>query len=244
MRIPLLLTLATLLLGCGASPRPTLPPLTHNPMDRYRFGCEPIDSAYVAAHLDELEELFGSHLTADTYRDKLLAALAFYPRLRGVNIELRQRVLRTSMAARPVKLGSTRSKRRYAILVDDISTKAHDFRHTSYSAQVGCFIHELGHVSHYERTANLDLIGEASAYVTNQRFKSRYEAIADSFVVRNGGGYFLYEYRRHTFEEADLPAEYLAFKERNYNTHKAVLRQHRRYLKKRGWENRCQHSRP
>ncbi len=221
--------------GCSPVDRSAIAPLTYNPISPYKFSCTPIDSLYIADHLDELEADFGNDLKADAYRDKLLAALAFYPRLRGVHIELVHQRLRTSMAARPLRLGADRARRRYAILVDDVSERASDFRKSSYSAQVGCFIHELGHVSHYERTANADLVAQGMAYVTNQDFKSRYEAIADSFVVVNGGAYYLSQYRTFTFEEADLPPEYLAFKRRNYNGPEDVLRQHRRYIRKKGW---------
>ena len=237
LRFPILFVFAVLTgllyYGC-ARPLPPASPLTYNPIDRYRFRCEPIDSVYVADHLDALETLFGANLHADAYRAKLLAALAFYPDLRDVEIHLRHRRLRTSMAARPLRLGAGPGRRRYAIYVDDITDKPNDFRNSIYAAQVGCFIHELGHIAHYEQQANDQLVTQGLAYVTNQKFKNRYERIADNNVLRVGGGYQLYLYRRFTFERAELPEDYLAFKRRNYRSQDRILELHLEYVEEIG----------
>lgn len=201
------------------------------PLARYRYSCQPLDSLAVAAVLPELEEQFGGNLEATDYRDKLLAALSFYPGLRGVNIKLVQKRLRTSMAARPLGLRGRRDRRTYAVYVDDLSIKAADFRKASYAAQVGCFIHELGHVSHYVNRSNVRLLGDGAAYVTSQRFKNHYERTADRLAIQNGGGYYVYLYRTFTFEEANLPEVYLAFKRRNYTSNQELLVKHIAYLR-------------
>lgn len=201
------------------------------PLASYRYSCKTIDSVAVAGLLPELEEKFGAHLQASAYRDKMLAALSFYPELRGVKIRLIRKQLRTSMAARPLGITRRRGRRNYAIYVDDTSNKVADFRNSSYSAQVGCFIHELGHIAHYVGRSNLQLLGEGTAYVTNQGFKNRYERIADSLAIQNGGGYYVYLYRTFTFEEAELPEAYLAFKQRNYTSNKQLLAKHIAYLR-------------
>lgn len=221
----LLLTLS----ACGALPERYDEPYS-SPLAEYRFSCQSIDSLEVAAVLPELERQFGKNLDATEYRDKILAALSFYPQLRDKRIHLVQRRLRTSMAARP-GLSVSRRRRRYAIHVDDISDKPSDFRKASYSAQVGCFIHELGHISYYVDRSNVQLVGDGAAYVTNQRFKNGYERIADSLAIRNGGGYYVYQYRTFTFEEAGLPEPYLAFKRRNYTDNRQLLKKHLNYLR-------------
>ena len=202
-----------------------------SPLAEYRYSCRPLDSLTVAAVLPELEEGFGEHLEATEYRDKLLAALSFYPALRGTRIRLVHRRLRTSMAARPRGFSISRNRRGYAIFVDDVSVKAADFRKSSYAAQVGCFIHELGHISYYVERSNAQLIGDGLSYVTNQNFKNAYEQIADNLAIRNGGGYYVYLYRTFTFEEADLPETYLAFKRRNYTDNRQLLARHIAYLR-------------
>ena len=230
---PSLLACVLLLLlgaGCAAPTGLADRPYT-TPLARYRYSCQPLDSLAVAAVLPELEEQFGGRLEATVYRDKLLAALSFYPGLRGVNIKLVQRRLRTSMAARPLGFRGRRDRRTYGVYVDDLSIKAADFRKASYAAQVGCFIHELGHVSHYVGRSNAQLISDGAAYITSQRFKNRYERIADRLAIQNGGGYYVYLYRTFTFEEADLPEVYLAFKRRNYTSNKQLLAKHIDYLR-------------
>ena len=216
--------------GCAAPPRIAEGPY-RTPLARFRYSCQPLDSLTVAAALPELEERFGEHLEATVYRDKLLAALSFYPDLRGVKIRLIQRRLRTSMAARPLGLGRRRGRRTYAVYVDDLGSKPADFRQASYAAQVGCFIHELGHIRYYVNRSNARLAADGLSYITSQRFKNRYERIADSLAIRNGGGYYAYLYRTFTFEEAELPAAYLAFKRRNYTGNKALLAKHIAYLR-------------
>ena len=221
--------LALLFTACGALPQLYDTPYS-TPLAEYRFSCRPLDSATVAAALPELERQFGKNLEADAYRDRILAALSFYPELRDKRIRLVHRKLRTSMAARP-GLTLTRKRRRYAIHVDDVSEKAADFRNSSYSAQVGCFIHELGHISYYVGRSNVQLVGDGAAYVTNQKFKNGYERIADSLAIANGGGYYVYRYRTFTFEEAGLPEAYLAFKRRNYTDNRQLLAKHLDYLR-------------
>ena len=234
MRLLTYLTLMTTLVACG------LPEIftaeVPNPLERYRYSCSPIDSLIVDRHLPALDSLYGEQLEADAYRDKILAALSFYPELRGVRIRLVRKPLRTSMAARPLRFSARRHRRTYALLVDDTqyANKPADFRRASYSAQVGCFIHELGHISYYERHSGNRIVRDGIAYVTNQRFKNEFERTADRFAIRNGGGYYVYLYRTFTFEEANLPPAYLAFKRRNYNTQEAVLEKHLSYLEAEG----------
>ena len=203
-----------------------------SPLATYRYSCRPLDSLTVAAVLPELEARFGKNLEAEAYRDKLLAALSFYPELRDKRIRLVNRRLRTSMAARPKILAGGRDRRMYTVFADDITDKASDFRKSSYSAQVGCFIHELGHISHYVKRSDLQLAGEGLGYVTSQQYKNGYERIADSLAIRNGGGYYVYLYRTFTFEEADLPDAYLAFKRRNYTDNRQLLQKHIAYLRR------------
>ncbi|MGB3798466.1 MAG: hypothetical protein WA952_01555 [Lewinella sp.] len=181
--------------------------------------------------LPELEELYGENLAADAYRGQLLAALSFYPDLRDIPIRLIHRKLRTSMAARPVGFSLNGANRSYAIYVDDVQDKAADFRNSSYAAQVGCFIHELGHIAYYVNRSNFGLLGDGAAYVTNQKFKNGYERIADRNAIIHGGGYYVYLYRTFTFEEAELPPAYLAFKRRNYTDNQQLLARHIEYLR-------------
>ena len=232
LRLAFSMTVLLTTLSCGRTVQVGDGPY-RTPLAQYRYSCQALDSLTVAAVLPELEERFGKQLEADAYRDKILAAMSFYPELRGVDIHLVQKRLRTSMAARPRGLLTRhRTRRGYTIYVDDVSpAKPADFRKASYSAQVGCFIHELGHISYYVNRSKLQLLGDGLAYITNQQFKNGYERIADRMAIRNGGGYYLYLYRTFTFEEAELPESYLAFKRRNYTDNRRLLELHLDYLR-------------
>ena len=207
-----------------------------NPLAEYRYSCQSLDSVTVVEVLPELEKLYGANLAAEEYRDKLLAALSFYPDLTNVPIRLVHRKLRTSMAARPHAFRFNGARRGYTIYVDDVQEKAADFRQASYAAQVGCFIHELGHIAYYVTRSNAGLIGDGAAYVTNQTFKNGYERIADRMAIHHGGGYYVYLYRTFSFEEAELPPAYLAFKRRNYTDNQALLARHIEYLQENSLE--------
>ena len=241
LRLVLLVPLLVML-SCGRTPPRVAGPY-RTPLAQYRYSCQPLDSLAVAAVLPELEQRFGRQLEADAYRDKILAALSFYPELRGVPIRLVRKQLRTSMAARPRGLLTRRRSRRgYTIYADDVShDKPADFRKASYAAQVGCFIHELGHISYYVNRSKLQLLGDGLAYVTNQQFKNGYERIADRMAIRNGGGYYVYLYRTFTFEEAELPEAYLAFKRRNYTDNRRLLKLHLDYLREHSVEKCLEH---
>ena len=231
----LCLTLTCCLSACSRTFRPANVD-ADNPLAEFRYSCESLDSATVAKVLPQLERLYGGNLAAEHYRDKLLAAMSFYPDLTDVPIRLVQRKLRTSMAARPHAFRFNGARRGYTIYVDDVRQKAADFRNASYAAQVGCFIHELGHIAYYVTRSNLGLVGDGAAYVTNQSFKNGYERIADRMAIHHGGGYYVYLYRTFTFEEAELPPAYLAFKRRNYTDNQALLARHIEYLQENSLE--------
>ena len=216
------ITVLLCLMGCTRYVPPSADTYV-NPLARYRYSCQSIDSLVVAEALPELEIHFGKKLRADAS-----AAASIFSELRGLQIKLIRR-RPPPMAARPGSRPPPQPS--HAIYVDDVTVKAADFRKASYSAQVGCFIHELGHISHYVTRSNAQLAGEGMAYITNQQYKNRYERIADRFAIRNGGGYYVYQYRTFTFEETDLPEAYLAFKKRNYTGQKILLARHLEYLR-------------
>lgn len=213
-----------------------------DPLGQYRFSCRSIDSLYVDAHLDELEAAFGATVDCPPiYRDKLLAALSFYPHLHGIDIEIVRKPLKTSMAVRPRNFSVGRNGRGYRIYVDDIQDdKVVDFRRASYSAQVGCFIHELGHVTHYESRSNVRLFYDGANYASRQKFRTAYEAIADQNAVKYGGGFYTYQYATFIFEDAGISEEYRAFKEANYYTNEEILELHLDAREEQGLTRDCQ----
>lgn len=200
-----------------------------DPLRMYKFSCESIDSLVVRSALPALEKEYGKFLDCpNVYRDKVLAALSFYPDLKGIKIKIVRKPLKTAMAARPDNFAVFRKNRRYKIYVDDVTDKVTDFRKYPYSAQVGCFIHELGHVAYYETRSNGRLIYDGTGYVSSQRFRNKYERYADQNAVDRGGGYFDYQYRYYTLNEAGISKKYRAFKVANYYTPKDLLDLHRK----------------
>ena len=210
-----LLTLAT---GCQRQAVPISEGYV-DPLAEYKYSCRPIDSTEVLAVLPALEAEFGAFVDCPAvYRAKLLAALSFYPDLKGVHVTIVRKALPTSMAARPSNYAVARNGRRYKIYVDDVTDKVTDFRRYPYSAQIGCFIHELGHVAYYEGRSNARLFADGTRYVSSQSFRSRYERYADHNAIARGGGYYGYLFRKYTLTEAGISPEYRAFKRKNYYT--------------------------
>ena len=230
----LLLSLAILLTNCSRKTYSISPDFSH-PLEEYRFSCQSIDSLEVRAALPQLEAEYGAYVDCpDEYRGKFLAALSFYPELKGVPIRIVQKQLPTSMAARPANFAIFRNGRRYRIYLDDITEKVTDFRKYPYSAQIGCFIHELGHVRYYETRSNVRLMYDGVNYVSRQAFRSRYEQYADHHAIAHGGGYYTYLFRRYTLYDAGISKAYRKFKSENYYTAKDLLRLHLAAVAKRG----------
>ncbi|OAV42594.1 hypothetical protein [Lewinella sp. 4G2] len=198
-----------------------------DPLAHHKFSCVPFDSLEVRRALPILEAEYGRWLDCPkVYRAEVLAALSFYPDLKGVRIKIVQRPLKTSMAARPGNYAVVRSKRRYRIFVDDVTDKVTDFRRYPYSARIGCFIHELGHVAYYETRSNARLTYDGVNYVSRQKFRTRYEQYADHNAIARGGGFYGHMFRHHTLNEADISPEYREFKRDNYYTGKTLLDLH------------------
>lgn len=198
------------------------------PLSEYRFSSQPIDSLTVQRKLPELEALLGEQKTCPPeYRDKFFAALSFYPELADVEIRVISKRIKTSMAVRPHRFHFSRRNRSYTIYVDDVSeNKAVDFRKASYSAQVGCFAHELAHIVYYQHRSNLTLIRSGLGYVTSQKFRSRFEKAADNITVDHGAGYYIYQFATFVLEDAPISKAYRAFKEENYYDTEEILELH------------------
>ena len=238
----LLLTLLfPLLLGTCHRPPSALSEDFVDPLAEYKYSCQPIDSLQVLAALPLLEAEFGDYVDCPPeYRAKLLAALTFYPKLKGVKIRVIQKPLKTSMAARPDNFATVRKNRRYKIYLDDLTDKVTDFRRYPYSAQIGCFIHELGHVAYYERRSNVRLAYDGANYVSSQKFRSRYETYADHNAIARGGGYYCYLFRDYTLNKAGISESYREFKRNNYYTGKELYRLHLEAVEGAGVEVECE----
>lgn len=234
MRALLLFCLLITLLSCSPALRQT--ELVNNSplLSQYRFSDEPIDSLVVADVLPELEAAFGNQKTcAPKYRDKFLAALSFYPELKDVEIRVFSKQIKTSMAVRPHRFHLARQNRSYTIYVDDISEdKPVDFRKASYSAQVGCFAHELAHIMYYQRRSNVTLMRSGVSYVSSQNFRSSFEKIADNITIRHGAGFYIYQFATFVLEKAPISDEYRDFKEENYYDNDEILELHEEYVER------------
>ncbi len=226
LRLTLLFAIGLSLLGCSRRSYPLSEGYV-NPLEHYRYGCERIDSLEVRAALPRLEREYGASLTCPAvYRGKVLAALSFYPELKGLDIRIVRKPLKTSMAARPGNFSPTRNGRFYKIYVDDVTVKPTDFRRYPYSAQIGCFLHELGHVAYYEQRSNLRLMYDGLRYVGGQGYRTRYEKYADRNMIERGGGYYGYLFRDWTLNHAGISKAYRRFKRENYTTARALLELH------------------
>ena len=201
-----------------------------DPLAEYKFSEMSIEPDVVSKSIQQLRETFGKNKSyPEIYEPQFLAALSFYPELINTNIRIKSKVLKTSMAVRPTSFNALGRNRVYTIFVDDISEKGIDFRKSSFSAQVGCMIHELGHVAHYESEANAALIYEGIKYLASTNFRSSYEKQTDHVAARHGGGYYTYEYARFIFKEADVDPDYLEYKRTHYYSDEDLLEIHDRY---------------
>jgi hypothetical protein len=218
--------IAFLLSRPGANPKAELAPL----IKPYRYSEVSISAQAVDNRYPELMAIVGTRLDCPaSYAKQLRMALAFYPELYTTRIRVVSRQLSTSMAVRPTRLGLGAADRTYTIFVDDQSESAIDFRRADFSAQVGCFIHELAHILHYERCTNGALLLDGIRYGLAQSFRSRYEKQTDELAIAYGGGYYVYEFARFIFQEAGISAAYRAYKTANYYSEEDLWRLHASY---------------
>lgn len=185
------------------------------------------DSTAVTLQLDTLTKQFGfGKILDEEYRLSFLTALSHYPELDSTTITLKKAKINTSLNARPT-IGSllfrSKDKRKYIIR---INTRSKDslilLKNVPYTARVGVFGHELGHIYDYSTRSFWGILKRLFAY-SGKRSKTSFEKEIDTLTISRNLGLHLYDWAYYVLEESNGTEEYKAFKRAVYLEPEEIL---------------------
>lgn len=147
-------------------------------------------------------------------------ALKHYPELKGVQVKLKFRHLRTTMATMPA-LGSvfrSPAKRIYVILVDTFARRKPKvyFDSLDYNARIAISGHELGHVVSYQEMRSAQFVWFAIRYVFSPAYRATVEHQTDEITIQHGLGNQLYDLSDYIFNRAVTSEKYRRYKSKYY----------------------------
>lgn len=176
---------------------------------------------------DSLQRVYGSNKhIPQKFVLPFYYALSYYPELAALSISIREKKLKSTMAARPAAMRTlfrSRSKRHYIIYVNtDASHASPQYHEFTFNAQIGLFGHELAHFLHYLPMGKFSLIREAIHYRKDD-FKGPYERRTDSVTIARGLGWQCYDFASQLQANPDVPDDYKKRKEKLYYSAREIF---------------------
>ena len=145
--------------------------------------------------------------------------------LHSCNIEIRDKNIETTMAARPkfFSLFRVRSKRKYVIVYNSNS----DFdgvllKDVPEGALSGLYAHELMHIRDYQSKRFFGVLKRGWQYLS-KRGKKKLEYHIDIMTIEAGFGKSLYEWTFYVLNDSSASEEYKAFKREIYMSPEDIL---------------------
>ena len=160
------------------------------------------------------------------HKDKCLKALAYYPELKGIHIEFKEKSIGTTMAARPIvsSFFNTEYQRKYEIIFNNSADCEVPFHELPEEGQVGILGHELAHILDFENKSLGQLIVTGAFYINAHSIRS-YERGIDKITLERGLGKKLYHAYQYILEDSRASLEYKKFKKFHYLEPKEILQQ-------------------
>ena len=160
------------------------------------------------------------------YKEQCLKALTYYPELKGINIEFKQKSIGTTMAARPIvsSFFNTDYERKYEIIFNNSSDCEVPFDELPEEGQVGILGHELAHILDFEKKSFGQLILTGAFYINAHSIRS-YERGIDKITLERGLGKKLYDAYQYILEDSHASLEYKNFKKFHYLKPQEILQQ-------------------
>lgn len=169
---------------------------------------------------DSMSALYGKNKNIpEKFHNAFYTALSAYPELMPCRIEIVEKKIKSTMAARP-GFGSAifrkAAKRRYKIFVNAYPhAHAPLYNEFSLNAQIGIFAHELAHFLHYLEIGRGGLLRDAVKY-GNADFKSEFERATDSVAIARGFGWQCYDFAIQLRNNPRVPEQYKESKKKFY----------------------------
>jgi len=145
--------------------------------------------------------------------------------IKGCNIKIKGKRLKTTMASRPTFLSFFRKKdkRRYVIVFNnDPAFEGVQLNEVPEQARIGLFAHELMHIRDYQQQNFGGLVKRGWQYLS-KRGKRNLEHRIDSMTIAAGFGKNLYRWSYFVLNSSSASEEYKVFKLEIYMTPEAIL---------------------
>jgi len=163
----------------------------------------------------------------ETYLSDFLVPYQEFADLHNCRIKIKNKKLKTTMAARPhfLSLFLGKKNRRYVILVN----KKEDFKGVHLKdvpeeARIGLFAHELMHIRDYESRKVRGVLERGIQYLSRNG-KKQVEHYTDSLTIAAGFGQNLYHWASYVLHDSDACDEYKSFKSEVYMSPVRILNQ-------------------
>jgi len=171
--------------------------------------------------LDLLREEFGQHkIYPRSLELPILIALSFFPELKNISIEFKEKKSSFAFASRPDfgKFLLTKSKRKYLVILSTESrfvSKDLLFRALPLNAQVGILGHELSHTAFYLSQNFSSIVKIGLLYFYNS-FRIEFEINTDKATIDRGLGFQLLDFSTYCHNHPKATEKYKKWLNRYY----------------------------
>lgn len=190
-----------------------------------------LDRSSYEPKVSELTDAFGQNkFIYPEYKVAILAALTYFPELRGVSVDFVPGNIGTTMQCRPSvhSLLSGNEQRDYIVEINqDESFMGVLLKNAPFNAQVGVIGHELTHILDYEKKNVFGVIERGLEYFQDES-KRKYEIEIDSLTIARGLGWQLFDWADFVLNRSGASEEYKAFKRSIYLAPEQIREQIRR----------------
>ncbi len=162
-----------------------------------------------------------------SYLNDFLVPYSEFDDLHNCRIKIKNKKLKTTMAARP-NFGSIflgKRNRRYVILVNNnASFKGVKLEDVPQEARIGLFAHELMHIRDYESRKMTGILERGYQYLS-VKGKKKVEHHTDSLTIAAGFGQNLYKWASYVLHDSEACDEYKSYKSEIYMSPVRILNQ-------------------
>nr|WP_319397767.1 hypothetical protein [uncultured Carboxylicivirga sp.] len=163
----------------------------------------------------------------DTYLKDFMIPFSEFNDLQNCRIKIKNKKLKTTMAARPnfFSLLLGKKNRRYVVVVNnDENFNGVKLKDVPSEARIGLFAHELMHIRDYESRKITGVIERGYQYLSFNG-KIKVEHYTDSLTISAGFGQNLYHWANFVLHDSNACEEYKAFKAQVYMKPVSILSQ-------------------
>lgn len=161
------------------------------------------------------------------YLNDFMVPFSEFSDLQNCHIKIKNKKLKTTMAARPnfLSLLLGKKNRRYVIVINsDKNFSGVKLENVPSKARIGLFAHELMHIRDYESRRITGIIERGYQYLSFQG-KTKVEHYTDGLTIAAGFGQNLYHWATFVLNDSDACEEYKAFKSEVYMKPVTILTQ-------------------